>query len=60
MLLVDAINPSVAGRLARALERWRKFGPALQGSAQHALEAVRAAKGLSNDVLEIVDKALSV
>jgi aminopeptidase N len=60
ILLLDQINPSVAGRLARALERWRKFGPALQGSAQHALESVRAAKGLSNDVLEIVDKALSV
>ncbi len=60
VLLVDAINPSVAGRLARALERWRKFGPVLQDSARHALGAVRDAKGLSNDVLEIVDKALSV
>ena len=60
ILILDAINPSVAGRLARALERWRKFGPALQGSAQQALESVRAAKGLSNDVLEVVDKALSV
>jgi aminopeptidase N len=60
VLLLDAINPSVAGRLARALERWKKFGPSLQGSAQHALRAVRATKGLSNDVLEVVDKALSV
>jgi aminopeptidase N len=60
ILVLDAINPSVAGRLARALERWRKFGPALQGSAKQALESVRATKGLSNDVLEVVDKALSV
>ena len=60
VVLLDTINPSVAGRLARALERWRKFGPALQRSAQHALESVRARKGLSNDVLEVVDKALSV
>ena len=60
ILTLDRINPSVAGRLARALERWRKFGPELQGSARQALETVRAAKGLSNDVLEIVDKALSV
>ncbi len=60
ILILNAINPSVAGRLARALERWRKFGPALQGSAKRALETVRKAKGLSNDVLEVVDKALSV
>ncbi len=60
ILALDAVNPSVAGRLARALERWRKFGPQLQDSAKQALEAVRGAKGLSNDVLEIVDKALSV
>ena len=60
ILALDRINPSVAGRLARALERWRKFGPELQASARHALETVRNAKGLSIDVLEIVDKALSV
>ena len=60
ILVLDPINPSVAGRLARALERWQKFGPELQASAKHALETVRNAKGLSADVLEIVDKALSV
>ena len=60
ILLLDAINPSVAGRLARSLERWRKFGPSLQRSARQALETVRAAKKLSADVREIVDKALSV
>ena len=60
VLLLDATNPSVAGRLARALERWRKLGPELQASAQHALETVRNAKSLSNDVQEIVEKALSV
>jgi aminopeptidase N len=60
ILILDPINPSVAGRLARALERWRKFGPELQASARNALEAVRGSKGQSNDVLEIVDKALSV
>ena len=60
ILLLDRINPSVAGRLARSLERWRKFGPQLQASARTALETVSAAKGLSSDVQEIVDKALSV
>ncbi len=60
ILVLDRINPSVAGRLARALERWQKLGPALQASAHRALEVVHGTKGLSNDVLEIVDKALSV
>ena len=60
VLLLDRTNPSVAGRLARALERWQKFGPTLQASARQALETVRDAKGLSSDVHEIVDKALSV
>lgn len=60
VLHLDRINPSVAGRLARALERWRKFGPELQDSARHALETVSQGNGLSNDVREIVDKALSV
>ena len=60
VLSLDATNPSVAGRLARALERWQKFGPHLQGSAKAALETVHAARNLSADVLEIVDKALSV
>ena len=59
LLMLDAINPSVAGRLARSLERWRKFGPALQESARRALETVSARKTLSSEVREIVDKALS-
>ena len=60
VLTIDPINASVAGRLARALERWQKFDANLQESARRALETVRAAKGLSNDVIEVVDKALSV
>ena len=60
VLAIDPINPSVAGRLARALERWQKFDATLQASAKRALETVRDAKGLSNDVIEVVDKALSV
>ncbi len=60
VLSIDRANPSLAGRLARPLERWRKLAPALQPSAQRALEAVRDTEGLSRDVHEIVDKALSV
>ncbi len=59
ILILDAINPSVAGRLARALERWRKLPPTLQASANAALLRVRNARRLSRDVIEILDKALA-
>jgi aminopeptidase N len=44
--------------MARALERWRAFTPALQTSMQVALEKVAATEGLSADVAEVVGKAL--
>ncbi len=59
ILLLDAINPTVAGRLARTLERWQKLTPDLQASAKAALLRVRNAKRLSRDVAEILDKALA-
>ncbi|MGI9026993.1 MAG: DUF3458 domain-containing protein, partial [Burkholderiaceae bacterium] len=58
ILILDAINPTVAGRLARSLERWRKLPPALQASANAALMRVRNAERLSRDVIELLDKAL--
>jgi len=60
VLRTDRINPSTAGRLARTLERWQRLAPPLRASAKQALDDVRRAKGLSNDVREIVEKALSV
>ena len=60
VLRLDAVNHSVAGRLARALDRWQKLTPELQAPARDALARVRAAKTLSRDVREIVEKALGV
>ena len=60
VLTLDSINPSVAGRLARALDRWQKLTPGLQSAARDALARIRAAKTLSRDVREIVEKALGV
>jgi aminopeptidase N len=48
----------VAARMARALERWRSFTPALQRSMKEALETVASTPGLSSDVAEVVGKAL--
>ncbi len=59
ILLLDGINATVAGRLARTLERWRKLSPRLQASAQSALLRVRNTERLSRDVTEILDKALA-
>jgi len=58
VLALDALNPEVAARLARALDNWARFVPALRTPMQHALQRVREHAGLSRNVLEIVSKAL--
>jgi aminopeptidase N len=58
VIALDAINPQVAARLARALDQWRKYTAPLQQSMRAALERVAAAK-LSNDVAEVIGKALA-
>ncbi|RPH67261.1 MAG: aminopeptidase N [Burkholderiales bacterium] len=59
VLAIDTINPQVAARLARALDRWRKFTPDRQAAMRAALEQVAAHETLSTDVREIVGKALA-
>jgi aminopeptidase N len=56
--LLDRINPSVAARVARALDRWRKFTPDRQRRMRDALQELKGAASLSRDVREIVTKAL--
>ncbi len=59
VIALDALNPQVASRLARSMDRWRRFAPALQVQMKKALEKVAGLKKLSNDVREVVGKALS-
>lgn len=59
ILELDSINPQVAARLARCLERWRAFAPVWRTGMQDALERVAAHPGLSRGVAEIVGKALA-
>ncbi len=59
VLAIDALNPQVAARLARALDRWRKFTPDRQALMRTELERVAAHAPLSADVREIVGKALA-
>jgi len=56
---LNAINPQVAARLARSLDRWRRYVPELQEQMRRALEKVASSPGLSNDVNEVVSKALA-
>jgi aminopeptidase N len=59
VIVLNEINPQVAARLARALDRWRKYAPHLQTGMKAALEKVAATKALSNDVAEVIGKALA-
>jgi aminopeptidase N len=56
---LDAINPQVAARLARALDRWKKLVEPLRGAAREAIARVAARPDLSNDVREVVTRALA-
>ena len=55
-----ALTPSAAfqARLARALDNWSRYVPALRAPMKEALQRVRAQDGLSRNVQEIVSKAL--
>ena len=59
VLALDRLNPQTAARMARALDRWRKFTPERAQAMRDALESVRAHPDLSPDVHEIVAKALA-
>jgi len=59
VIALDALNPQVASRLARAMDRWRRFTPDLQAHMKRALQQVAGQAKLSNDVREVVSKALA-
>ncbi len=56
---LDATNPQVASRLARALDRWQKLAEPQRSAAHEALARVAAREGLSRDVREVVTRALA-
>ncbi|MBL0420228.1 aminopeptidase N [Ramlibacter sp. AW1] len=56
---LDAINPQVAARLARALDRWRRLVEPCRSAAREAIARVAAKPDLSNDVREVVTRALA-
>lgn len=59
VLELNRINPQVAARVARSLDNWRRYTPALAEKMHAALESVEAKRSeLSPNVAEIIEKAL--
>lgn len=59
VLELDTINPQVAARLARALDRWKKLAEPYRSAAREAIARVAAKSDLSADVREVVTRALA-
>jgi aminopeptidase N len=59
IIALNALNPQVAARMARAFDRWKRFDERRQAHARKQLERIRDADRLSKDVAEIVGKALA-
>ncbi|MEJ6022181.1 aminopeptidase N [Ramlibacter sp. PS4R-6] len=55
---IDGMNPQLAARLARALDRWKKLAEPQRSAAREAIARVAAKPDLSNDVREVVSRAL--
>ena len=58
VLQIDAANPILAGRLARAFNTWRRQEPGRRAKAEAALRAMRGAPGLSPNTFEVLEKML--
>jgi aminopeptidase N len=59
LLEVDALNPQLASRIARALDRWAVLAEPYRGAARLALQRVAAKAELSADTREVVERALA-
>ena len=60
VLALDALNPEIAARLARAFDHWARFIPTVRDQMKRELERVAAQPTLSRNTLEIVSKALAL
>lgn len=58
VLDIDHKNPQVSSRLARSLEHWRDYAEPHRSLMQAALQKVAESQTLSQDVREIISKAL--
>jgi len=59
VLAIDAINPQIASRLARVMDRWAALAEPYRGAALEAIRRVAARPELSSDTREIIERALA-
>ena len=59
VMSLDTFNPQVAARLARSLDRWKKLAEPYRSAAGDAIAKVAAKPKLSNDVREVITRALA-
>ncbi|QTN21756.1 aminopeptidase N [Rhizobacter sp. AJA081-3] len=55
---LDAFNPQLASRIARVMDRWAQLAEPYRSAAREAIARVAARTDLSNDVREVVTRAL--
>jgi aminopeptidase N len=60
LLAVDALNPQLGARLARAMDRWSSLAEPYRSAAREAVSRVAAKADLSPDTREIITRALEV
>lgn len=60
VLALDALNPEIAARLARAFDNWGRYAEPGRGTMRNALEHIQEQPDLSRNVAEIVNKALNI
>ncbi len=56
---LDKLNPQVTARLARAMDQWARLAEPYRTAARKAIERVAGTPDLSNDVREVVTRALA-
>ncbi|HUG26392.1 aminopeptidase N [Piscinibacter sp.] len=59
VLELDPVNPQLAARIARVMDRWSRLADPYRSAAREAIGRVAAKPDLSNDVREIVMRALA-
>ena len=60
VLALDALNPEVAARLARAMDSWARYRSPLREAMHAQLERIQQSPNLSRNVREIISKALEI
>ncbi len=59
VLALDPKNPQISARLATAFRTWRTLESGRRAKAEAALKRIKAAPGLSRDLADIVERALT-